>query len=289
MKEYILVTDSCSDLPKDIVEQFRIKIIPMRFSFGDQEFLDTPDHSDMDIKTFYDRLRNEEVARTVQASGENFKDVIKDDLKSGKDIIYIAFSSALSGTYNSCSVIKDELLNEYPNSKIAVIDSLCASMGEGFLVYLAAKKKESGATFEECVKFIEETKLHVVHYFTVGDLGTLKRGGRLSATAAFLGSLLNLKPVLHVDELGKLVPIEKTLGRKQSIMNIIKKIDKDCIDYDTVFISHGDCEEDANFVKERILKVHPEIKVVIIGYIGPVIGAHSGPGTLALYYLANKR
>lgn len=289
MKDYIIVTDGCSDFPSELQNKYKIKIIPMRFSFGDEEFIDTPDHKEMSIKDFYNRLRNEEIAHTVQATGENFKNIILDDLKQGKDIIYICFSSALSGTYNSCSITKNELEKEYPNSKITVIDSLCASMGETLLVYLAINKKENGADYDECVKYIEDTKLHVSHLFTVAELGTLKRGGRLSATKAFLGSLLNLKPVLHVDNEGRLVPTDKCLGRKQSLIKIISKFEATCIDFNTVVISHGDCEEDANFIKQRILKSHPEIKVLIVGYIGPVIGAHSGPGTIAIYFLADKR
>lgn len=291
MKEFVIFTDSCCDLENEYLEKEGIVTLPMSFSFknGEESYVDDPSHKEMSIKTFYDRLRNKEVAKTNQVNMLTFEEKAEEVLKEGKSILVLSFSSALSGTYNTLSISSEELKEKYPELDIKVVDSLCASMGEGLFVYFVNEFKQNGDSLEECYEKAMDLRHHILHYFTVDDLGCLQRGGRLTASKAFIANLLNLKPVLHVDPEGKLVPIGKTMGRKKSLMEILSKFEAECIDDRVVFISHGDCEDDANFVKERILAKHPNIKVLMTNYIGPVIGAHSGPGTLAVYFKGEKR
>lgn len=288
--KYIIVSDSCCDLNPDQIEDFGIEVIPLSFQIKGKEYHNYADEREMKTHDFYDLLRNKEVSVTSQAVPSDFISVFTKYVKEGYDILYISFSSALSGTHNSSLVARNAVLDEYPAAKIVCIDSLSASMGQGLLVYHACKLQQAGKSIEEVAEFVNQNILHLVHWFTVDDLGTLKRGGRLSATSAFLGTLLNVKPVLHVSDEGKLVPVEKVRGRKKSLISIIERCKKTIVNpsEQVIFISHGDCLEEAKFVGEKI-KEEVGVKDVIYNYVGPVIGSHSGPGTIALFYLGVNR
>ena len=290
MKEFVIFTDSCCDLPADLIKKEGIEVIPMSFGFNDQEiYLDDSEHKEMSPEVFYNRLRNKEVAKTNQISIDTYLNKAKAVLNEGKDILVLSFSSALSGTFNVFELATQDLLDEYKDAQIKVVDSLCASLGQGLFVYLVNEIKKSGANLEECYEKAIDLRKHIIHVFTVDDIGTLKRGGRLSASKAFLANLLNLKPVLHVDDEGRLVPIGKKIGRRASLIDVINHYESEHSDEDVVFISHGDALSDAEFIKAKILAKHPNIKVFLINTIGPVIGAHSGPGTIALFYKGEKR
>lgn len=288
--KYIIVSDSCCDLNLDQIKDFGIEVIPLSFQIKGKEYHNYADEREMKTHDFYELLRNKEVSVTSQAAPSDFISVFTKYVKEGYDILYISFSSALSGTYNSSLVARNAVLDEYPAAKIVCIDSLSASMGQGLLVYHACKLQQAGKSIEEVAEFVNQNILHLVHWFTVDDLGTLKRGGRLSATSAFLGTILNVKPVLHVSDEGKLVPVEKVRGRKKSLISIIERCKKSIINpsEQVIFISHGDCLEEAKFVGEKI-KEEVEVKDIIYNYVGPVIGSHSGPGTIALFYLGVNR
>lgn len=288
--KYIIVSDSCCDLNLDQIKDFGIEVIPLSFQIKGKEYHNYADEREMKTHDFYELLRNKEVSVTSQAAPSDFISVFTKYVKEGYDILYISFSSALSGTYNSSLVARNAVLDEYPAAKIVCIDSLSASMGQGLLVYHACKLQQAGKSMEEVAEFVNQNILHLVHWFTVDDLGTLKRGGRLSATSAFLGTILNVKPVLHVSDEGKLVPVEKVRGRKKSLISIIERCKKSIINpsEQVIFISHGDCLDEAKFVGEKI-KEEVGVKDIIYNYVGPVIGSHSGPGTIALFYLGVNR
>lgn len=288
--ELVIVTDSCSDLNKELIEELGIVVIPMHFSFGNENFSNDPLKPELSNKEFYDRLRCKEVAVTSQVTIEDCLKYVKPLLKDKKDVLCLAFSSALSGSYNSMKLVSEILKEENKDYHIEVVDSLCASLGEGLFTYLVAKKvKEEKLDLKKAYEFAESLKGNINHYFTVDDLSTLKRGGRLSATKAFLGTLLNLKPILHVDDKGRLVPIGKKLGRKSSILNLLDYFKQRCTNHDVVFISHGDCLDEALLLKSKIEALYTDIKVFVVSEIGPVIGAHSGPGTLALFFVGEGR
>lgn len=288
--ELVIVTDSCSDLNKDLIKELGIIVIPMHFSFGNENFSNDPLKAEMSNKEFYDRLRCKEVAVTSQVTIEDCLKYVKPLLEEKKDVLCLAFSSALSGTYNSMKLVSEMLKEENNEYHIEVVDSLCASLGEGLFTYLVAKKaKEENLDLKSAYEYAESLKGNINHYFTVDDLSTLKRGGRLSATKAFLGTLLNLKPILHVDPEGRLVPIGKKLGRKASIINLLDYFKQRCTNNDVVFISHGDCLDEALLLKKKIEDIYKDIKVFVVSEIGPVIGAHSGPGTLALFFVGEGR
>lgn len=290
MSEYVIVTDSSADLDAAEVKELELQVIPLKFTIGGATYSDYPDNRDMDPHTFYERLRAGEVATTAALNLEDAKGVFEPILKEGKDVLMLAFSSGLSSSCQACLLAAGELAEEYPNRKIYVVDTLCASRGQGLLVYHTVMKKRAGATIEEARDFAENNKLHLCHWFTVDDLMFLKRGGRVSATAAALGTMLSIKPVLHVDNEGHLINISKSRGRKSSIKAMVDKAAELAIDpgSQTMFICHGDCLEEAEqlaqMVKERF-----GTKDIRIGYTGTVIGAHSGPGTLALFFLGSER
>ncbi len=287
---YILTTDSCCDLPNELVKELNLKVIPLSVEIKGKTYHNYPDERNIKTKDFYDIMRDKEVATTSLINVGEFLLFFEPFLKAGKDILYIGFSSALSGTVQSARIAVEELKLTYPDRKMVVVDSLSASMGQGLLVWYAAKQMADGKSIEEVASWVESNRLELCHLFTVDDLGTLRRGGRLSGTAALLGSLLKVKPVLHVSDEGKLVPVKKARGRKTSLQVIVDFM-KDKIkdpEKQTVFISHGDDIEDANYIKALIsdqLGIHK----FIVGQIGPVIGAHSGPGTIAVFFLGSPR
>lgn len=290
MKEYVIITDSCCDLSEELAQSAGVTVIPMVFTIDGEEHRNYLDGREMPYKDFYSRLRAGAAASTSTLNMDTFISVFEEQLRQDRDILYLGFSSGLSGTYHVSTLAAEELAAKYPENKIFCVDTLCASMGEGLLVYLAAMKKRDGAAIEEVCDFAEQNKLHLCHWFTVDDLNHLKRGGRISATTAFVGSLLNIKPILHVDDEGHLINIGKARGRRASVESLFAHMKETALDPSgqTVFISHGDCENDALVLKDMVIKeLHP--KEVQINAIGPVIGAHSGPGTLALFFLGEKR
>lgn len=290
MKEYVIITDSCCDLSEELAQSAGVTVILMVFTIDGEEHRNYLDGREMPYKDFYSRLRAGAAASTSALNMDTFISVFEEQLRQDRDILYLGFSSGLSGTYHVSTLAAEELAAKYPENKIFCVDTLCASMGEGLLVYLAAMKKRDGAAIEEVRDFAEQNKLHLCHWFTVDDLNHLKRGGRISATTAFVGSLLNIKPILHVDDEGHLINIGKARGRRASVESLFAHMKETALDPSgqTVFISHGDCENDALVLKDMVIKeLHP--KEVQINAIGPVIGAHSGPGTLALFFLGEKR
>lgn len=287
MREYVITTDNNSDLPEAYYQEHGVGCTYLSYSMDGKDYTYgnfLPEHE------FYEAMRNGSLPTTAQANPENTREMMEPYLKEGKDILHIAFSSGLSGTCNSAKIAAEELMEEYPERKITVIDSLGASLGQGLLVYLAQQKKEAGEDMDTVAGWAEENKLHMIHMFTVDNLFHLCRGGRLSKTAAVVGSVLNIKPVLHVDNEGKLVPVGKVRGRKKALLELVKAMEEKTQGYevDTVFISHGDCREDADFVAEKVRERY-SVETKIINYVGATIGAHSGPGTLALFFTGSQR
>ena len=290
MSQFVILTDSCADLPAELVERLGVKVLPLSYNMDGKTVYNYPDNREMDPHEFYELLRSGKTAVTSAVNVAQFAEAMEPCLQEGKDVLVLAFSSGLSTTYNSAVIAGDDLREKYPERKIYVVDTLCASMGQGLLVYLAAKEREKGSGIEEVRDWAEANKLSIAHQFTVNDLHFLKRGGRVSATTAVVGTMLAIKPMLHVDDEGHLINIAKARGRAASLKGLVDKMEQAVIDpaEQTVFISHGDCLEEAqtvaNMVKERF-----GVKEVIINYVGPVIGAHAGPGVVALFYIAKER
>ncbi len=290
MRDYVIITDSTTDLTQELINELDITVIPMEFNIDGKVYLNYSDERDISYKEFYDFLRNGKNSTTSLINTTTFTELFELILEDGKDILYIAFSSGLSGTYNSSCIAAQMLSEKYTDSKIYTVDSLSASMGEGLLVYHAAKKKKEGMNIDELKDWVENNKLNLCHWFTVDDLHHLKRGGRLSSAAAIVGTMLNIKPVLNVDNEGHLIPVEKVRGRKLSITAMLKMMEKTAINPEeqTIFISHGDCLEEAEFLA-NLVKEKLNVKDIKMNYIGPVIGSHSGPGTIALFFLGTER
>lgn len=290
MSNYTIITDSSADLDQAQVEQLGVQVVPLSLLLGGKTYRDYPDRRELDPKELYARLRNKEVATTSAVNVSDAREAMEPCLKAGEDVLFLAFSSGLSSTCQSVRLAAAELSEEYPERKCYVVDTLCASLGQGLLVYLTAQRKAQGATIEEARDYAEATKLHLCHWFTVDDLQFLKRGGRVSATAAALGTVLSIKPVLHVDDEGHLINMSKARGRKSSIQALVDKAAQTAIEPEgqTMFICHGDCLEDAEYLAQ-LARERLGVKDIHIGYTGPVIGAHSGPGTLALFFIGKER
>ena len=289
MTDYIIITDSSCDIEPELLAQWEVPYVSLTYKFDE----DAAGHGNYDLPfdQFYNRMRKGGVARTAAANVETFKQAFEPWLKAGKDLLYIGFSSGLSSTVNSGALAAKELMEAYPERKILVEDTFAASAGFGLLVYLTVQEKRKGADLEQAAKFVEDTRLHLCHWFTVDDLVYLKRGGRVSAAAAFVGGVLNIKPVLHMDDPGHLINMFKVRGRRASIKALADKYGELALHpgpEDTVFISHGDCIDDARLL-EKLLAERYGAKVRLITYVGPVIGSHSGPGTLALFFLGRER
>lgn len=290
MNDYLIVTDSTSDLTPELVETLDITLIPMEFQVDEKSYYNYPDGREIGFSAFYNLLRQEKNATTAQINFIRYTEIFEPILKEGRDLLYICFSSGLSGSYNSALAAAQGLRESYPDRKVVVVDSLSASMGEGLLVYLAVQEKKKGRTIEELEQWLMEHRCNLCHWFTVDDLNHLKRGGRVSAASAFVGTMLNIKPVLHVDNEGHLIPMEKVRGRRKSLDALVEHMEKTAIDpqNQVIFISHGDCEEDAEYVAQKV-RERFGIKELYINFIGPVIGSHSGPGTVALFFLGTER
>ncbi|MEG0442014.1 MAG: DegV family protein [Oscillospiraceae bacterium] len=290
MSDYVIVTDSSADLTADLVNELGVEVLPLTFTIKGKTYQNHPDNRDMDPKLFYELLRNEEMATTAAVNVADYTELLTPILQSGKDVLILVFSSGLSATYQSACLAAGELAEEFPDRKIMTVDTLAASLGEGLLVWHAAQLKNAGKSMEEVAQWVEENKLHLCHWFTVDDLHFLKRGGRVSAATAVLGTMLSIKPVMHVDNEGHLINMTKARGRKASMTALVDNMEKFAIDpaNQMVFLSHGDCLEDAQKVADMV-KERMGVKEVILNNVGPVIGAHSGPGTLALFFLGTER
>lgn len=290
LNNYVIITDSTSDISQKIADQLNVPILPLQFEMDGLVYRDFADEREMTSSEFYDNMRKGKTSKTSQINVNSFCEYFSEYLDKGMDILYLAFSSGLSGTYNASCMAANELKEKYPERKIVSIDTLAASMGEGLLVYYAAQKKKSGMKMEELVKWIEDNKLKFCHWFTVDDLHHLKRGGRISAATAVVGSALQIKPVMHVDDEGHLINISKVRGRKASLEALVEKMAQTYMEeYDIVMISHGDCLKDAEYVASLVKKKFKSVKEVIIGNVGPVIGSHTGPGVVALFYVGKNR
>ena len=290
MRDYILMTDSCCDMDPKLAEELELTVLPLTLNMGGQSFRNYLDGRELDFKEFYRRVRAGELATTSAISVGDFEAAMRPVLESGKDILCLSFSSALSTTYQSAVIAAREMAEAVPEGRVYVVDTLCASLGQGLLVYLCARQKKAGKSLEELRDYAEATNGSVCHWFTVDDLNHLKRGGRINAATALFGSMLSIKPVLHVDDGGYLVAVSKARGRKASLTALVDRMEQTAIDpmSQTVFISHGDCLEEAEFVAGEIRR-RLGVEDIRINYIGPVIGNHSGPGTLALFFLGTKR
>ena len=287
MCDYRIITDSCCDFPKDLLAALDIEMVNLTLLFRQQELADPTDEQ---IKTMYDALRAGENASTSAVNPEGWKNAIEPVVAGGKDALVMAFSSGLSTTYQSAVIAAQELMEAYPDRKIKVVDTLSASLGQGMYVWYACKKRDEGFSLDQLYAWCEDNKQNMAHWFTVDDLMFLKRGGRISAATALLGTMLNIKPVLHVDDNGKLISVSKSRGRKNALDALVKKLEEDGLPgaNDTIFLSHGDCLEDAQYVAQRC-RQRCGVKEVVIGYVGAVIGSHAGPGTVALFYLGKNR
>lgn len=285
-----IVTDSSCNLTEELIDRYGLHILSLRFLVGDKEYYSYTKGEVTDLAQFYDMMREKAVITTSQISVAACNEMFENLLSAGKDVLYIGFSSALSGTYQVAYLALEELKKKYPERKIYAVDTLGASLGEGLLVYHAAGLRAAGKSIDEVKDWLIENRLHLCHWFTVDDLFFLKRGGRVSSTAAVVGTLLNVKPVLHVDNEGRLIPVTKVRGRRKSLDALVKKLEETATSPETqsIFITHGDCLEDAQYVAKKIEeKYHP--KEIVINWVDPVIGAHSGPGTVALFFLGTER
>ncbi len=291
MRDYVIMTDSCCDLTAAEVAECGLAIVPLAFTVGGESYRDTPDHAEMSLAEFYRRLRAGERSITSAVSVGDFTDAMRPILEEGKDILCLCFSSALSTTYQSACIAADELRGEFPEAKIIVIDTLAASRGQGMLVWHAAKEKQRGEEIEGTADWVRSMIQHQDHWFTVADLGHLRRGGRLNATSSIIGTVLAIKPVMHCDEEGKLTPVSKARGMKQALTELVDKMDElgtRPLEDQTVFICHADAPDNVEFVK-GLLKERFGVTDVRADYIGPVIGSHTGAGTLGLFFFGEKR
>lgn len=289
MSEYVIMTDSSCDLPKEYIEGHGLEVLSLFYNLDGTIY---GGDNQLDIKEFYGKMRAGSMPTTMAANPEDIEAAMRRHLEAGKDILYIAFSSGLSASCQNAVLAGNDLREEFADRKIIVIDSLCASMGQGLFVHRALKLKAEGKSIEETAGWLEEHKLNICHQFTVDDLHHLHRGGRVSKTTAVLGTLINVKPVLHVDDEGKLVSLYNVRGRKKSLQALVNNMEKAIVgfedDNEDIFISHGDCIEDAKYVA-KLIEERFGPKNFYYSYVGAVIGAHSGPGTMALFHLGNKR
>ncbi len=290
MRDFVIMTDSCCDLTAQLAEELEVTVLPLSVLIGEETFRNYLDGRDIGFHEFYDRIREGAMPTTSAVSVGDFEDAMRAVLADGKDLLYIGFSSGLSTTYQSAVIAANEVQTEYPDRIIRVVDSAAASLGQGLLVYLCAQQQKAGKSVDEVYAYAEEMKLKVCHWFTVDDLNHLKRGGRVSAATALVGTMLAIKPVLHVDNEGHLISVGKARGRKASLLALVDQMEKTMFDAkeQTVFISHGDSEEDAKLVAAEIEKRFG-VETRLMNYVGPVIGAHTGPGVIALFFLGKER
>lgn len=288
---YKIVTDSSCNLPESLIDELELTVLPLVFMVDGTQYQSYLKGEVTNLQTFYTQMREGKVFTTSLPNLNNSRAEIEALLAAGEDVLYLGFSSGLSGTYEAVKLLCNDLSGQYPERTIVCIDTLAASLGQGLLVYYAAKMRQDGKSLEETAEWVRENVLHMCHWFTVDDLMFLYRGGRVSRTAAFAGSLLKIKPVLHVDDEGHLIPIEKVRGRAKSIKHLfdhLKETHFEPLSDQMLAISHGDCLDDALTLRKMIEDEYGPQKF-IINYVDPVIGAHSGPGTLALFFLGSHR
>ena len=284
--DFIIATDSTCDLPKELLREFGVECQDMLYYVNDVEY-GKDEANQLQFHEFYDAMRNGARTGTSMINENTAREFLGGLLSQGKDVLYLSFASALSGTFDNFKRVADEI-NQTSEHKVYVVDSKSASAGEGLFVTLVNEKRKSGATFDETCKYADEVLGRVLHYFVVDDLKYLARGGRLSKGSAFFGNMLNVKPVLHVDEIGRLVPIKKVIGRRKSLAALVERMSaRYNKESDIVYITHGDCYDDAKFVADEIeQKFGITAKILPLSY---VIGSHSGPGTVALFFTGDNR
>ena len=288
MSEYIIMTDSTVDLPKEyLIEELQVPYIPLSYIMDGVTY---EDMSGLSGKEFFDKIRAGSLPTTSQVNPEQAKKALEPYVKEEKDILFIGFSSALSGTFNSIRMAAEELMEEYPERKIITVDSLCACLGEGLLVYKAVQLKRAGKSLEEVAKWTEENKLHICHNVAIDDLNPLHRGGRVSKTAAIMGTMIQIKPIIHMNDNGELQVIGKQRGRKKALQHIVNMAVEQSKGWenDIIMITHGDCEEDAQYVA-KLVREKMGIENILINCIGSVIGSHTGPGVVAVFCMGEKR
>jgi len=290
MSDFVLLTDSCCDLPQALVDEMQLAYVPLCVHMDENTYRNYLDEREISYADFYAQLPKVKDIKTSAVNQHEFLEAMEPIAKSGKDFIYIGFSSGLSGTYSAGALAAQELQEKYPERKLYAVDTLAASLGQGMLVYYAWLQKQQGKSIEEVCQFLTDSALKMCHWFTVNDLMHLKRGGRVSAATALVGSMLSIKPVMHVDDEGHLTVVDKARGRKNSIKRLLDEMKKTVIEPEkqVIFISHGDAQEDAEYLAGMV-RDELKVKDVVINYVGPVIGAHSGPGTLALFFFGSKR
>ena len=288
MSDFVILTDSSCDLPDSLAKELGVSVVPLKLDLDGKEYRNYLDNREIHPKVFYNALRSGSNAKTSAANMEDFSVYMEEILKEGKDILYIGFSSALSATYHVGELSAKELLEKYPERQIETVDSLAASLGQGLYIYLISKYKAQGKSLLETKLYAEKIRLSIVHLFTVSDLDFLYRGGRVSKATSIIGTAINIKPLMHVDKEGRLTKTGVIRGRKQSIKALKDKMEKTVTDKSVAFISHGDCHEEAEMLSD-MLKEELGVKEVLINHVGPVIGAHSGPGTMALFYVGTER
>ena len=287
---YIILTESSCDLSPEMAEQAGVEIVPLSFTLDGKNYAHYIDGREYALADFYARMREGAVAVTAAANVTELTEAMEKHLKAGQDVLFLCFSSGLSSTRDACAIAAEDLRERYPERKVYTVDTRAASGGQGLLVYLTAMQQRAGASIEAARDYAEDHKQHLCHWFTVDDLSYLKRGGRISPTVAAVGTMLNIKPVLHVDEEGHLIPVEKVRGRKAAIACMLKKMKETVIDPEqqTVLISHAACLEDAEKMRGQIEEqFHP--KEILISDVGPIVGAHTGPGMIALFFLGTHK
>ncbi len=287
MRDYVITVNSTVDLPKEWLEERNVPIVPLKYTIDGETYTDM---EGLSAKEFFAKLREGKMSVTSQVNPEEAADILEPYVKEGKDILHLGFSSGLSGTLNSMRIAGQMLAEKYPEAKIIVIDTLCACLGEGLLLYKALQEKAKGKTIDEVAQWVEENKLHICHDVTVDDLNHLHRGGRVSKTTAVLGTLVQIKPIIHMDNNGKLQVIGKERGRKKSLNKIVDMAveQSEGWDNDIIMITHGDCIEDAEYVA-KLVREKMGIDNILINNIGTVIGSHTGPGVVAVFCMGNKR
>ena len=289
-KEYVIMTDSSCDLPQELADQLGLEVLPLEVMADGKNYRNWLDGREIGFKEFYKLAREGKELKTSAVNTAAFEEKMEKLLEEGKDILYIGFSTGLSTTYNSGEAAARELREKYHDRKIYTVNTLAASLGQGMIIYYAAKKKEAGATIEEVRDFVENEKLHMCHWFTVDDLNYLKRGGRISAATAAVGTMLSIKPVMHMDNEGHLVAVGKARGRKAALCQLLDTMGElgEGLEGQTTFICHSDCMDDAQYVASQ-MKERFGVAQVNINWIGPVIGAHTGPGTIGIFFWGRER
>ena len=283
---YQIITDSCCDFTQQQYQELGVACAPLTVLYKGESHDNFSDPAD--VKAFYDELRGGVTASTAAVNPDGWAAPMEEALKNGRDVLVMAFSSGLSTTYQSAVIAAKELREAYPDRKIYVVDTLCAALGQGLLVWHACRQRDTGMDIDNLYTWLEEHKLNICHWVTVDDLSHLKRGGRISATTALVGTMLNIKPIIYVDNDGHLINTAKVRGRKAAMELLVSKLKETGTDFDTIFIAHGDCPEDAAAL-EALAREKCGVKNVITGYVGPVIGAHTGPGVLVVFFMGTHR